>query len=245
MLFWYTIWYAISIRLQYTDMQKIFIAGVVLATLLAGVAVYLLLRNEPMVADTEVVQTMPVKEVRDSAVPTQGTDTLRSLLARNQDLECAVVYNENTTASSTIEGTSFMSRGRMRGDFIVPELGPENVSSMIITDTTLYAWTEIQGEKYGIKADLVSLATTTALDTHEPVPLDASVEYMCRLWPVVDGSVFEVPADVLFTDFGSVMTQGMEYGTVYEETAEANACTACATLPPTLQGQCRINLQCE
>ena len=49
-----------------------------------------------------------------------------------------------------------------------------------------------------------------------PVALDQSVDYDCKPWNKVDGSVFEPPTDVIFRDFGSVINTGMEYGNIYE-----------------------------
>jgi hypothetical protein len=137
----------------------------------------------------------------------------------------------------------------MRGDFVTNDQSAgEIVSSMIVTSDTLYTWSVINGESYGMRADRSAMMATDdasqAPDTREPVPLDQDVTYDCTPWTRVDGSIFEPPADVLFQDYSTLMNMGMEFSTSYEGGAES--CALCAQLPDaTSQAECRTTFACE
>lgn len=158
-------------------------------------------------------------EVKSTVVTGKGS--LDELLKRNENLECNISYKANATSSEVMEGSYFTSNGKMRGDFMTKDSGQEVLSSMIIKDNTFYSWSVIDGEKFGMKADMDQLQASGAENgqpkaDNGPVSLDQSVNYDCKPWNNVDGSVFEPPADVIFRDFGTVMNTGMEYGNIYE-----------------------------
>jgi hypothetical protein len=144
-----------------------------------------------------------------------GFGTMNELLSRESNLECQITTIEN---SATSEGTFFVADNKIRGDFITesPDLSGVGVSSIIVVDNTMYVWTELGGESYGVKAQLKS-ESEEAMPTQEPVKLDERVKYACKKWEPVDQSVFIPPSDVLFQDLSQVLQEGMEYGTVYEE----------------------------
>lgn len=223
-------------------MQKILIGAIILASLLAGMSAYLLFRNSP---SDESVVPVPTPIVTESEVelPTTGTDSLMALATLGHNLECTISYETEAGVAGKTEGTYFTSLGRMRGDFMVAGVPDGGVSSMILKDGVMYSWTEISGEKYGMKVELSAIPEANTPDTREPVPLEAEVSYTCKPWANVDGSIFEVPADIIFTDYSAVMNQGMEYGTTY--TAPQADCSACASLTGEYKKQCLVSLQCE
>lgn len=158
-------------------------------------------------------------EVRPTAVNGQGS--LDELLARNENLECVITYKDNATSSQMMEGTVYTSNGKMRGDFITTDNGQEILASMVIKDNTFYSWSVINGQKFGMKANMDQLKASSTDNgqpraDNGPVALDQSVDYDCKPWNNVDGSVFELPNDVIFRDFGVLMNTGMEYGNIYE-----------------------------
>jgi hypothetical protein len=114
-------------------------------------------------------------------------------------------------------GTYFVSDGSMRGDFLTaaPDMSGEILSSMIIDAGMMYVWSEIEGGMYGVKMDLSKVADTE-VESREPVSMDATVDYDCKPWLIVDRTVFVPPATVLFQDMSQLMQGGMEYGTIYE-----------------------------
>ncbi len=244
-------------------MNKSLVLGIVGAITVTVLAVWLILFRGPVdqeatddrgntAADT--MNDDNTIEV-DREVST-GNASLADLLARADNLECTIEYQADE-ATPPITGTYFTADGRVRGDFLVSELGPEAVSSMIVRDNQLYAWTVVDGQSYGMKTDLASATGSLTAGADEgvtdsprtPVPLDESVTYRCERWLSVDTSVFEPPQDVLFRDQAALLNAGMEYGTIYEEAAVPAATSPCElcdqVAPGPGQDECRANFQCE
>lgn len=234
------------------NMKKFLGVGVLVALVVGTLSLYMLFKDDTSeVVSAPVAELIPQKETVQEVTPIAGTDTLQSLLALGQNLECTIAYTLTLEGKPSVtEGTYFTSRGRMRGDFLVPGMVGGSVSSMILADDVLYSWTEIEGEKYGMKITLRDLAqsktTEGAPGANEAVPLDTAVAYDCKPWLALDGSVFEVPTDVLFKDYKDIISVGMEYGTSYEErTGGTVSCAACEQLSGTEKVQCRKALSCE
>jgi hypothetical protein len=138
----------------------------------------------------------------------------------------------------------------MRGDFILPEAGEGSVSSIILRDNMMYNWSVIEGEKYGMKYDLSTMAKAEsagkAPEAKGPVPVDQPVNYECKPWENVDGSIFEPPTDVLFRDIADMMNINMEYGTTYEQTGLSAQCELCEKVAPGPgQDECRATFKCQ
>jgi hypothetical protein len=151
--------------------------------------------------------------------PRKGTGTLESLRVLNEDLECTISHTNNQVTE--VEGTYFVSDGNMRGDFLTesPDLLGKILSSMIVKDTTMYTWSEIEGKVYGVKMDLTT-TDAEAAETKQPFSLNDDVKYDCKNWKNVDRTVFAPPNDVLFQDMSDLMKAGMEEATLYEEGEE-------------------------
>jgi len=169
--------------------------------------------------DIDVERDRAVENLEDLTL--RGKGTFGELMERKENLECTILYKSNDINEDLTEGSLFVSQDRLRGDFIVPDTGEDLVSSMIISERILYSWSEIEGEKYGIKVDLDELEeyksreTGATLDTKEPIPLEAKVTYICKPWNTVDGSIFLPPTDLIFSDFNKMIDKGMEYGNIY------------------------------
>lgn len=142
--------------------------------------------------------------------PFTGYGTLGSLKAFEASVECSVTYKASTVEPE-VEGTYFIHDGMVRGDFIVPapELGEQVVTSIISDETTFYVWTEINGQSFGSKT---AIDNSESLAAQEPVPRDSKVQYACKAWTQIDGSIFEPPARVTFRDQATMIQGGMEYG---------------------------------
>ena len=162
-------------------------------------------------------QTTDSKDKSSKLEPFSGAGSLQSLAQKGQNLECTIKYN-NKDASTTVEGTYFTNQGDIRADMLTdsPDLNGKILSSMIIKDNTMYVWSEIEGQKYGVKTDLEQLKTKSVKNTG-PVSLQEKVNYECRPWPQVDRTVFDPPSDVLFNDANELIKAGMEDGTIYKE----------------------------
>ena len=236
-------------------MKKVLIGSIVIALAVAGIAVMMLLSNAPKeVKDGAVVDTATTTEkAPEVGAPITGSDTMTALMARGENLECSVSYYSDEAAKAPTTGTFFTSRGRLRGDFLIPDMGPDAVSSMIMRDETMYSWTVVEGEKYGMKISMKDLeaskTTEKTPEAREVVPLEAKVDYDCKVWSPVDGSVFETPNDVIFQDFNNVMNAGMDFGTVYEggvgASASVNQCAMCDQIEGEGKAQCKAMFSCQ
>lgn len=237
-------------------MNKFTIFLVLGAVITAVVAVWLLVSGTPLETPTEeVVSETPTNESSESPAAEStvvGEGSLLTLLEGAQPYECEIEY-VMPGASEPLRGTYFTASGKMRGDFLVPELGEGVVSSVILRDDTLYTWSIIDGEGYGMKMPLsIAFSSSTTAEVNDaartPVPLDQSVSYRCERWSQIDGSVFEPPSDVLFRDYESVMTAGMEDGTTFAPISleGKSPCDLCAQVAPGPgQDECKKNFQCE
>ncbi len=144
--------------------------------------------------------------------PFTGYGTLASLKDYAASIECSITYKASQV-EPPIEGTYFIHDGNVRGDFIVPapELGAQVVTSIISDETTFYVWTDIDGESFGTKTPI---ANSESLAAQEPVPREAKVQYACKAWTQIDGSIFEPPAQVMFQNQATMLEGGMEDGTI-------------------------------
>lgn len=185
---------------------KILVTLLGVIIVLAGLAIYW----QP--EEIEVVpvpdQTVPATE-SDQSVPLTGSGTLHELAERGQNLECTVTYKPVT--GSEITGSYFVGETKVRGDFVTAsaELG-QVLTSYINDGESIYVWSEINGESYGV---VTTLAKQELIATQEPIPKDAKVHYQCSEWKQIDNSIFVPPAGVLFKE---AVNADMEYGTVYE-----------------------------
>jgi hypothetical protein len=219
--------------------------------LIGGITTYLLLTKNTEDTDTQAATQVELAESIPTAdtKPQAGTGSLRSLLASQTPLECTITFTPEESTKE-VTGTFFTADGLLRGDFVLPELGAADVSSMILRDETLYTWSVIEGEEYGMKINLadVSKDDSSQPSTNEPVPLDAAVAYTCLPWKAIDRSVFEPPTTVLFQDFGEVVNRGMEYGTVYDEVpvTTSGPCALCEQVESSDgQAECKAQFKCQ
>lgn len=202
-------------------MKKIVLLGVIAVALV--VFGYFALFSTPaskMAEEAKMVSDgLSVDAPAGTAAPAQrqGIGSLDYLRTLGEDLECTIAYKDEAEQSS-VNGTYFVSGAKMRGDFLTTsaDMPDQILSSMIIDGETMYMWSEIEGGLYGVKTDLAA-ATTPATDGREPVPLDKDVDYDCKPWREVDGTVFVPPSEVIFQDMSKLMQGGMEYGTLYED----------------------------
>lgn len=194
---------------------------VVLAIVVAGFAYYaLFLPATPDIGalQREAAMSQPAESTNPPAAePTRasilGEGSLYSLLTRGDSLECQITYIPNPVEAEVV-GSFFTNAGSARGDFIVPtpDLSGQMVSSIIITDNTIWQWSDIDGELVGSK-QAADLTTDTLERLLSPVGFTTTVQYDCLTWPSVDQTIFEPPSSVTFTDAAEAV---FEEGIIYE-----------------------------
>ncbi len=236
-------------------MKNTLIFSVIGAVAVGGLAVFLLFNNhsQPSVQNYETSSESDMTTAESDNKPTepiQGKGSLESLLALARNLECSIEYTSSTT-DQAVTGTYFTSAGKLRGDFVIPSVNGDVVSSMILSESTLYSWSEIEGQSFGMKMDVSKNQEVkndvNVPDSHEAVPLEAEVKYNCKPWVEVDGSIFEPPQDILFKDYETAIQGGMEYGTTYNEAPAAESpCSLCERVPAgESRTQCKANFKCQ
>ena len=167
---------------------------------------------------TEASDTATSDDTTDRE-PFSGVGTLLELQDEGEALECSITYTDADT-DTRVTGTYFVAGEQLRGDFLTdsPDLSGQILTSMTIDATTMYTWTETDGEQFGMRVDLPPDSEDFGeIDANEPVPLDQQVQYTCTPWANVDNTIFQPPSDVLFQDMSELMQSGMEYGTLYDE----------------------------
>jgi hypothetical protein len=236
---------------------KIFLVAVVVVALGSGIFFWQLGRtSDPLISGP--APATPAEDLEATPAsdrPVSGRGSLGALLALARALECTVVNDVDPQFAS--EGTVFLSDGKIRGDFLTGPRDAQVLSSLIIRDNTMYLWSTIDGETWGMKNTLSGAtpdATAPKLETQEPIGLEDEVRYDCKPWVSVDGSVFVPPGDVLFRDMSTIMEQGMEYGTTFEggeavsgaaAPGGGDACAACALVTDASSREvCEIQFSC-
>ena len=194
--------------------MKRFVIILSIIAIIVGIFSYQALFGKKAPDVTTQVEDVAVEGVGSShdRDPIIGNGTLLSLKALQKNLECQIMYTAND--GKDIEGTYFVSGGKIRGDFIVPapEFSGQIISSLIMDDPIMYVWSKIGDDTYGYKIDKSDPAEDNRVDSKEPVPLDVDVRYSCTVWEVVDGSIFVPPSGVEFKEVNTAIKAGMEYG---------------------------------
>ncbi len=238
-------------------MKKILLISIVSAVVVGIVALMLLINNpkSEVKEQVEVKDTVTLNQDQNvSDNPVSGTETMKALLSKGEDLECNITYKSDISTTTPTSGSFFTSQGRMRGDFIVPTLQEEVLSSMIMDSQNMYTWTVVDGQKFGMKISLTELEKSKLTDdspeAHEPVPLDVSVDYECKPWKPVDASIFVPPSDVIFKDYNDLINTGMEFGNIYEEQEAISLegkspCQLCEQVDGPGKEECKIAFSCQ
>jgi hypothetical protein len=179
----------------------------------------------------------------------QSSESLRNLMRAGKTVICG--YTD--TASNT-SGSIKIDSNQVRGDFtVVTAEGQSNVSHMISDGTTMYIWSDDQGNQ-GMKYDLSAMPTPAAgaqTPTGQPQPLDLDKQYsyQCAAW-TVDPAEFNPPSTIQFQDLSKLMQNllpkvtGLPTG---GENTSGNsaACAACASLTGDAKTKCTQALGCD
>lgn len=203
--------------------MKYIVPALVFIGVAVGLGYYMLLTgptmpepsNDSQAESSQSTSTTPESQTDSTErQATAGTASIQSLYTGGESLECAITYIPNPVEPE-VAGTIFTHANQLRGDFIVPspDMTGQIVTSIIIDDTTIWSWTDIEGEIIGSQQprtdDLTVLERLIA-----PVGLVKDVQYNCLMWPEVDRTVFVPPSTVLFTDVAAAQT---ETGILYPE----------------------------
>jgi hypothetical protein len=171
------------------------------------------------------------------------TQSIKELIAENIPQKCTFKTTDET--SGTSEGTTYVSGGKVRGDFSVTQEGKTTINHMISDGQVSYIWQD--GEKNGFKMTLsaedaaeIKSDTSTSATAATGADLDQKVDYNCSAW-IPDNSMFDPPKDVTFTDFSDMLKPQGSGGT----DSKASQCAYCGNLSGDDKTQCLTALGCN
>ncbi|HET7099481.1 MAG TPA: hypothetical protein VFI61_04595 [Patescibacteria group bacterium] len=171
---------------------------------------------------------------------TSGSKSLKDLLTSGVAQKCTY---STTTDNMTSSGTTYISNGKVRGDFSSTVSGKTTASHMIVDGKTNYIWTD--GTKTGFKTTVEDSTTTTNTSGNtsgEFGDLNQKSDYKCSAW-VVDSSYFTPPADVAFSDFSALMNPSAV--PTSGQSGNSTQCSYCNSLTGSDKTQCLSALNCK
>ncbi len=205
------------------------IVVVLLLLLLGGVA--LIMSNKNKGKMTPTTSTMEKTETTEKASP----KSLKDLVTAGVPQKCTFKDESNMNT----EGTSYISGGKVRGDFATTVEGKTSAGHMIFDGKTSYVW--MDGTTSGFKME-VDPATMNSGDPNNQQGLDfnKSLDYNCAVW-IPDAKMFTPPTDVTFSSF-SIPTANPSGGAMYDN---KSMCASCNSLDGDQKTQCLTALKCN
>lgn len=209
------------------------LVAIAVLILLGGGAFLLMNRS----SSTPIV---PSSTTGTSTSPSSNETSLKDLLMGGVAQKCAVVDKINNV---NISGMTYLSNGKMRGDYTSIVSGKAMMTHMIIDGQTNYTW--IDGQTDGLKMMMdpktLEVKETTAPRQQQPVDVNKMIDYKCSPW-TADPTLFTPPKDVQFSEFSKMMTPS---GVKLPPGAGQTNCSACDNLTGDDQAQCKTALKCS
>jgi hypothetical protein len=162
-----------------------------------------------------------------------GMMSMKDLLALGKDQTCTF---STTSESGTVNGSSYMSGGKVRTNFngTYPD-GKSYDGGMISDGAYVYSWTT--DTKQGFKMAMTDSLKESVEDVKKDfennpnkyVNQDEKMDYKCSSWPV-DKGMFDPPSDITFTDYSEMMKK-VQDSTQANPEMKAAQCQACDSMP--------------
>lgn len=174
---------------------------------------------------------------------------IKSLLEVNKDLQCTSTF---TDEKFKVDGTTYISKGKIRTDSQSQMNGQPFTSHMIIDGSWMYLWNDQANIGTKMNVDIIKndeqfqkSAQTMAENISD---LNKQVDYKCSSW-TSDSSKFTVPQNIQFTDSTKILEQvkdlqgasGQTPPSPTSEKASPDAqsmCQICEKLPEAAKAQC-------
>lgn len=218
-------------------MKKIVLGVVVLLVLLVGSVLLNRAKHTGEVADS----TAAITPVTPSTTPTTENVSLKSLLAMNKAQKC-------TFDNESVSGTTYISNGKVRGDYTAKTGGSTPATHMIVDGTTSYMWMDnaTTGYKMNFSA-MEGNPTKGDVNNTGQVNVDPNktMNYNCSAWSA-DASVFALPSSVQFTDMSAMMDKYQTPPTIAPTPGSKNMdemMAACNKLPEPAKTQCLSSMK--
>lgn len=214
--------------------KKLLVPIVVLILLLLGIVGWYFASNKKTPNTAGNITDSVLTEDEQSG---DSKSSIKDLFAKGESQTCTFNVSDE---SYTSEGIVYVSNGKMRGDFNMTNKGNVQMSHMIVADNTSYIWMDGQHQGYKMAFGEETKTETENQNNTNSVDVDAKVDYKCK--PGVSGqSYFELPADVKFESFETMMKSGLPTGTQ----GTSSQCSACDPLSGDTKTQCLTMLKCN
>jgi hypothetical protein len=144
-----------------------------------------------------VPQGIAVGEPNPSA-PAGKKMAFSEFMKQGGSYKCTVNQNIGGTES---KGTTYMSEGMVRGEFVTVAQGMSMTASLIVRDGYTHSWTSMM-PTMGFKSKVVTSAPSdTEADTSGTYSFDGNQigDYDCQPW-TPDASMFALPSGTTFTE---------------------------------------------
>ena len=209
--------------------------------LLIGIAVVILLIGVGVYAMSSKTKPATVQNGNNATETTEdsGPQTLKSLLSAGVPQKCTF---SDVSGQTDVAGTTYISGGKVRGDFSTTVEGEATTGHTIFDGTISYVW--MDGNSTGLKMEIDPTSLEETADdsdsaTQQGLDLNKETDYSCGPW-IPETSMFTPPTNVTFTEF-SIPATNPEI-TV---TQNQNLCASCNSLTGDQKTQCLTALNCN
>jgi hypothetical protein len=148
--------------------------------------------------------------------------SINDLLASGENIQCTYSFTDDDGNENT--GTTYVVGERMRGSFTFNSQTEGVQTSNILRDNEYqYVWSDGSNEGFKTKveaADSEDSQPAEKTDDQQTIDQDQKYDFDCSGWSV-DETVFEVPANIKFTDYSSQIERSrqLQEGTQYNQQA--------------------------
>lgn len=213
------------------DKKLIYIAVALIVLLLLGAGAFFMMNkpSAPQMTQNETGNNSQTAMTPEPSQPASNMKTLKDLLAAGTSQKCTYA---DKTEDVDVSGTSYISAGKIRGDFSTTTAGKTIAGHMIVDGKTSYVW--MDGQKTGFKMsfDTTNTDGTTNKDTQAIDP-NKAFDFNCSAW-TVDTTMFALPKTVTFTDLSKMTAPSV-----------TNQCAICSSLSGEEKTQCETTLKCN
>lgn len=220
-------------RLQYNIQmnKKVLTAIAIIVLLLIGAGAFLMFsKGKPSTS------SMPLNTQSGNSQKSvqSGPKSLKDLLLAGVPQKCTF---SDVSEGVSMEGTTYIAGGKMRGDFSTTVEGTVTTGHSIYDGKASYVW--MDGTPTGFKMEIDPNETATSeTSTQGGLDLNKTIDYSCGVW-VPDQTLFFPPDNVTFSAF-NVPAPSEDSGSENQ-----NLCATCDALTGEQKTQCLTTLNCN
>lgn len=188
--------------------SKLVITIILVAAVLVGGLVLVLGANDNSTGSKSSSSTSKGNQKVDDT-------TIDQLISSGKSQKCTFTYKTSNKSDTSNTGTVYVSKGSMRGDFLVYESTQDskNESHIIIDKQYQYIWQDDTSD--GVKYSLASLEAAQKASNSNNIPASQQGEivdqkqpydFNCESWSP-DQAMFKAPSNVKFSDLSAQLQQ--------------------------------------